>query len=231
LILSTTMLMRQKSPPQRALALDILRSATQVKPEAPPPARMPTARMPTATAPTLVPIPTQPAPAPPTEPAHPTASTQPAGERQLIVALPDRAWQLTVDQPGLQVLTDETSRDRRARHVAAVDPATGLNISIFLEPAPFMGDARVARSFFFDRLKRSPLRIADDRFTDMPADIARVDYQLPDARQRHANLYLSREGIWIDVHLSVEDPENQKLPLIDDLARRLRLDPKPPAEK
>jgi hypothetical protein len=222
LVLSTTMLMHEKNPPQRATGLDVLASATQVKSEAIAAAATPS--LPAAAGAATEPTGTLPAPSA-TSPAP-----QPAAAQRLAVSLPDRMWQLSLDQGALQVLEDEMSPDHKARHLSAVDSNTGVNISIFLEPAATMGDAKVARSFFFDRLKRSPLQIREDKFTDLGA-VARVDYVLPDANQRHANLYFAKEGIWIDVHISVEDLKGEKRSLIDDLARSVRIEPKPAVHK
>ena len=159
-----------------------------------------------------------------------TPTSQPANDNRLFVSLPDRTWQLAIGQSNLQILQDEMSPDRRARHVSAVDPNTGMNIAIFLEPAATIGDVRLARSFFFDRLRCSPLQIREDKFTEQ-GDIARVDYLLPDVNQRHANLYISKEGIWVDVHISVEDAQNEKLPLIDEIAKSVRIEAKARATK
>jgi hypothetical protein len=222
LILSTTMLMHERNPPQRAIGLEMLAGATQER-------GAPIATAPSSsTAPSTNPIAEVPAPPLPSPSTAP--SSQPAAPQRLAVALPDRMWQLSLDQGALQVLEDEMSPDRKARHVSAVDANSGVNISIFLEPAATMGDAKVARSFFFDRLKRSPLQARDDKFTDI-GDVARVDYLLPDANQRHANLYLAKEGIWIDVHISVEDAKNEKQALIDEIARSVRIERKPAVHK
>lgn len=230
LILSTTMLMHERNPSQRAAAIDVLAKAMQVKsdPIAVAPPSSPATAPNTADAiGSIGQTPTAPPPAPPPTTAP---TSQPARATRLAISLPDRAWQLALDQRGLQVLEDEMSPDRKARHLSAVDSETGVNVSIFLEPAATIGDAKVARSFFFERLRRSPMQIRDDRFTDM-GDIARVDYMLPDANQRHANLYLSKEGIWIDVHISVEDAKNEKQSLIDEIARSVRIEAKRASSK
>jgi len=124
LILSATMLMHERNPPQRAVALEMLASAAQVKAATP--------------------------------------STQPTANSRLAVSLPDRKWQITLDHPGLNVLEDEMSPDQHARHLSAIDPSNGVNISIFLEPSVTIGDAKTTRQFYFDRLKRSPLMIRED---------------------------------------------------------------------
>lgn len=187
LILSTTMLMHEKNPPQRAAALAMLAGASQASAAAP--------------------------------------GTQPAANSRLAASLPDRKWQITLDRSGLKILEDEMSPDQHARQLSAIDPASGANISIFLEPAVTIGDARTTRQFYFDRLKRSPLMIREDKFTEV-GDIARVDYLLPDINQRHVNLYMAKEGMWVDVHISVEDAKNERQGLIDEIAKSVKLEVK-----
>ncbi|CAN5428124.1 hypothetical protein BH09PLA1_BH09PLA1_37670 [soil metagenome] len=187
LILSTTMLMHEKNPPQRATALAVLSGASQ-----------------SSGAP---------------------ASTQATPQQKLAVSLPDRSWQIAIDSPGLKILEDEMSPDQHARHLSAIDPASGVNVSIFLEPAATIGDARTTRLFFFERLKRSPLLIREDKFIEA-GDAARVDYVLPDTNQRHANVYFSKEAVWVDVHISVEDLKGEKQSLIDEIARSVKLEPR-----
>lgn len=236
LILSTTMLMHERNPPERAKAIEVLAGATHAKPTRVAVAPQPSPQPPTSTAPVAPPVaqlPAQPSAQPPAsnDPPSTAPTSQPAnGANRLAVSLPDKTWQLVLDRADLQILQDEIAPNRRARHVAAVEPGSGVHISIFLEPAATIGDARLARSFFFDRLKRSPLQIRDDKFSEI-GEIARVDYLLPDANQRHANLYISREGVWIDVHISVEDAKNEKLALIDEIAKAVRVESKPRATK
>ncbi|MBC8105712.1 MAG: hypothetical protein H7Z14_03910 [Anaerolineae bacterium] len=190
LILSTTMLMHEKNPPQRAIALQMLAAASQVSAVSP--------------------------------------STQHAANARLAVSLPDRKWQIALDHPGLNVLEDEMSPDKHARHLSAIDSTNGVNVSIFLEPAVTIGDAKTTRQFYFDRLKRSPLMIREDKFSEA-GDIARVDYLLPDINQRHVNLYIAKEGVWVDVHISVEDVKNERQGLIDQIAKSVKLEAKEPA--
>jgi len=159
------------------------------------------------------------------------ATTQAAAPQTVSIALADRNWQLSLNAPNLKLVRDETSPDKHARQIVAIDPQQNLTVSIFFEPSATIGDAKVARQFYFERLKHSPILMREDKFTDGPNDSARADYVIPDLDQHNVNLYLAKEGVWIDVHLSMEfakpDQEQQQQAALDEIVKSVRIENKP----
>ena len=159
-----------------------------------------------------------------------TTTTRPTEPKpNLAFALPGRNWSVVLD-PGelrLQTVEDQLSTDGRARRAHATDPARGVSVSVFLEPAANpAGDARAARDFYLNRLRNSPIPMKDAKVADEfggSRDFAVLTYAVPDANQKHFNLYASRDGVWVDVHFAIPLDSPGADGAMDALARSARI--------
>jgi hypothetical protein len=231
LLLNATILAHEKESPHRRAALDMLLNARQVAPSAPgsqPPATQPAPPAP-ATSPATSISPAPVAPPPPTTAASdaPAPVTGPlVVPGRFVAALPARDWAVLIDGAiDLQVLDDRVSPDGRSRQILAFDSHRGVTVSVYLEPAPQPdGDSKAAREFYLGRLRGSPMPMRDVKTTEQPP-FAVLEYVVPDRNQKHVNLYLSREGVWVDVHLSSPlDLGNVADAVLEELKRSVRVD-------
>ena len=97
----------------------------------------------------------------------------------------------------------------------------GWAVSIFFEPSQKPGDATVARGFYEERLKRSPLDRADVKLGG-DGKKATCTYMIKEIEQKHINVYLVREAVWVDVHISKIEfgPKDQKM--LDEIVGSIR---------
>jgi hypothetical protein len=87
--------------------------------------------------------------------------------------------------------------------------ATGLRLTIVMEPAAREGDARDCRKHYWRRARRSPIAKTDVLLSERD-DMAIVEYMAQEyggvaLRRKNVNAYLARDGIWIAIHLSKND--------------------------
>jgi hypothetical protein len=151
------------------------------------------------------------------------AATQPATRpaKQLRVAAPNGKFELVMDQRDLQMLDEQTHEKSKSIMAANED---GWAVSIFLEPAAKAGDAKVARTFYEERMKRSPLPREE---LTMGGDTkkATTQYVIKDLEQKNINVYMVNEGYWIDVHISKTEFAPPERKMFDELVGSIRVEP------
>jgi S1-C subfamily serine protease len=152
---------------------------------------------------------------------------RPAGTIKLF--LPNTTWVLEIPAMGFAVQRDTTRPDGHGRSILAVDKATGLNLSVFLDRVPSSADSKQCRQFYWERLQRSPLKREQIKMSER-GTMALLEYTVRDAgpvlqlpedvrkllgefEQRHLNAYHAWGGVCIDIHLSkVVKPGDQAPP-------------------
>src|SRR5947209_8256576 len=105
----------------------------------------------------------------------------------------------------------------------AVNQETGINLSVFMEPAPKAGDSTVVRDTYWGRAKQSPMK-KEGITLGKVGDYATVQYIVPDVeglpiQQKNMNLYLAHDGVWVDVHLSKVQFTDKDQALFDAIAK------------
>jgi hypothetical protein len=212
MLLNVTIMTHQKDSPQRRAAIELVSGAHQVA----------------AGSAVIAPAATTPSPAAATQAT--TQPTLPATRPQapspgLVAALPERSWSILLDVPELQPVEDQVSADGRSRRIFAVDARRPINVSIYLEPAPNpSADSKGVREFYLNRLLASPMPMKDVRASEM-GEFAVLQYVVPDLNQKHVNLYLCRDGVWVDVHFSaMRDPGAQADAALDALMNSVRVE-------
>ena len=149
------------------------------------------------------------------------AATQPAATAasgDLRIAAPGGKWNLVLKKAGFEDVQEQSSGRAKMASAANED---GWALSIFFEPSQKPGDATVARGFYEERLKRSPLDRADMKLGG-DGKKATCTYMIKEIEQKHINVYLVREAVWVDVHISKIEfgPRDQKM--LDEIVSSIR---------
>ena len=134
------------------------------------------------------------------------AAVQPVFAAPLSLSLPELPWALEIAAPGFAVEEKEIAPGGEAARLMAVNGATGVILSAFLEKAPGAGDAQACREHYWSRARQSPFRKEQIRLSET-GPLAVVEYLVPDhlgmkVDQKNLNAYLAEGGYWMDVHLS-----------------------------
>ncbi len=122
------------------------------------------------------------------------------------ITLPDLKWSIPFNTTGYAVKENNISRDGNIRFVSMVNDSTQMFVSVRLEQAPSEGDMTACREYYWKKEEQSPVKkyytsfsVADDKaFADymvMTRDGAAV-------KQKNINVYMSKDGYWIDIHLA-----------------------------
>jgi hypothetical protein len=152
------------------------------------------------------------------------ATTQPAAAGavgDLRIAAPGGKWNLVLKQAGFEDVQEQSSG--RAKMASAVND-DGWALSIFFEPSQKPGDATVARGFYEERLKRSPLDRADVKLSG-DGKKAICTYMIKEIEQKHVNVYLVRDAVWVDVHISKVEFGSKDQKMLDELLSSIRIEP------
>ena len=154
------------------------------------------------------------------------ATTKPAAAAGPATTIdsPDGKWTLTI--PGTwTVADDQKSGDGKSREVTATSADGSETMTVFLEPAAkAKGDAKAARDFYLNRMKRNPLGM-DHLKKDAVGDVATLDYDQGPAelKMHNLNAYVARDGVWVDVHVSkVGWDEKADRPTFDAVVKGLK---------
>ncbi|MFC1453286.1 tetratricopeptide repeat protein [Verrucomicrobiota bacterium] len=120
--------------------------------------------------------------------------------------MPELPWSLEIAAPGFEVEETEIAPSGDAARLQAVNKATGVILSAFLEKAPKKGDSKACREHYWNRAKQSPFKKEHIRMRES-GPLAAVEYSVPDllgkgGSQRNLNAYVAEGEYWMDVHLS-----------------------------
>jgi hypothetical protein len=130
------------------------------------------------------------------------AGARPASEAPFALRLPDKPWRLLVQLSGFE-MEPVQQRPGGARALGVAE-SSGLTVSLTLASSPQDPTAKSCRDHdWAGRQKGTPLR--EDTQLSAEKDTARVDFLVPSAdgsREKHALLYLQRDGVCAVVHLS-----------------------------
>ncbi len=145
------------------------------------------------------------------------------------LAFPGKAWSLVVDLPGCKMKRPQVYDEGTGVVIEGLNKKTGMNVSIFMEKAPRPGDARVCRDFYWKRLQEAPLPMHTGkvRFT-VRADKAIIDSVDPDfmgtnVGRKNVNAYMSHDGVWVDIHLSMLPYTAQDARLFEEILGSVRI--------
>lgn len=159
----------------------------------------------------------------------PAPSAETAGEA-VNLTLPQLNWVLEIGAPGLVIEEKEVADSKEAARFFGTDEKTGVIMSAFLEKADHPGDAKECRAFYWARGRKSPTK-KDGISMSESGGMAILEYLVPEEQgitvnHKNLNAYLSRDGYWIDIHLSKMrfTPPEEKL--FKDILARVKIRPK-----
>lgn len=141
----------------------------------------------------------------------------------------DNDWALKIDLKKFSIQKNEYVYERSFRNIYAFRE-NGLIVSVFIEPAAQEGDSSVARQYYTERLSQSPLAKTQVK-TSEKGDIAFYEYFVPkfrdqDINQQHMNMYIARDNLWIDIHISKINYSHADRALFDAVINSVKIEPK-----
>ena len=151
-----------------------------------------------------------------TRPAAAAAAA--AAANDLRIGAPGGKWELVLNRAGFEDVQEQSAG--RSKQAAAANE-DGWALSIFLEPSQKVGDATVVRAFYQDLLKRSPLPRADIKMAG-DGKKATCEYMIKEIEQKNINVYIVREGVWIDVHISKVEFGAKDQKMLDEIVKSIR---------
>jgi hypothetical protein len=137
-------------------------------------------------------------------------------------------WELVLPVKGFEVTNDQISKDTKMRQFMATNADTGVEMSVFMEPADKPGDSSTVRDVYWARAKQSPFKKEKIKLAKA-GDYATVEYIVPSLEgvplnQKNMNIYVAHAGVWIDVHLSKVQYTEKDQPLFDEIVKGLKFE-------
>lgn len=138
------------------------------------------------------------------------------------------AWELVLPVKGFEVTDDQISKARKSRQFMGTNQNTGVEMSVFMEPAPKAGDSSTVREVYWGRGKQSPMKKENIKL-GKAGDYATVEYIVPSVEgvplnQKNVNVYIAHAGVWIDVHLSKVQYTEKDQALFDEIVKGLKIE-------
>lgn len=146
------------------------------------------------------------------------------GEDSVIrLFLPGKNWALEINIEGFKLKENLLDFDGEARRFFAENENKNVLISAFLEKAYKEGDSKVCREYYWNKIKegsakdkKSP-KLEEIRMWE-EGDRAMLEYTIKEfeglkINQKHLNLFMTKEDIWIHIHLSkvLYEPEDENI--------------------
>ena len=136
----------------------------------------------------------------------PVARAAERAPETVTLALPRLHWVLEIGAPGFVLTTKERIDSNGSARLFGSNEKTGVMMSAFLEKADHPGDAKECRAFYWEQAKKSPMK-KDDFSMSESGGMAILEYIVKEfagvkVHQKNMNVYLSRDGYWVDIHLS-----------------------------
>lgn len=129
-----------------------------------------------------------------------------AARDKIHLTMPDLDWALEIDCPTFEIQKGDFNPDGPSWRLMAKDQRTEVIMSIFVEPAAGDGDYKACRDYYWPLVESSPV-IEENIIFSERGEMAIVEYIIKRFRglkinQKNFNVYMARDGFWIDIHLS-----------------------------
>ncbi len=141
----------------------------------------------------------------------------------------DNDWVLKIDLKKFSIQKNEYVYEKSFRNIYAFHD-NGLIVSVFVELAAQEGDSTVARQYYTEKLSQSPLAKTQEKMSEK-GDAAIYEYFVPKFReqeinQQHLNMYIARDNLWIDIHISKINYSHADRALFDAVINSVKIEPK-----
>ena len=132
--------------------------------------------------------------------------TAPLNNSKILAALPGLKWALSINGDNFNLKKDRLKKDGNGRMLYLLNRENGIIMSVFIEKAPLKGDESTCRKYYWNKTKKSSLKKTNIKLSKFKR-IALLEYIIPfyqgiKINQKNINAYLSKDGYWIDIHLS-----------------------------
>ncbi len=159
--------------------------------------------------------------------SFPDAHSEEVSKQTLCLTFPHLSWSLEIEAPNFVLKVKDYNSAGTGTRFFATNEKTGVVMSAYLEKAAKEGDAKECRTYYWDRAKESPWK-KDDLKMRESGDIALLEYLVKEIEgrelnQKNLNAYLSKDGYWIDIHLSKVDFKPGEKSLFKDILKNVRL--------
>lgn len=137
--------------------------------------------------------------------------------------LPSKTWVIEVNIEGFKIEENSLSYDGEARRFFAKNENKNLFISALLEKAKVSGDSKTCREYYWNEIKKNmsqkkdlpepeEIKIWEEGDRAMLENIVK-EFKGIKINQKHLHVFMTKEDIWIHIHLSKVDykPEDEKL--------------------
>lgn len=138
-----------------------------------------------------------------------TSSAQERTDHTQKLHLPETTWALEVSLPDFSVSRNVLSQDGSAARLDASIESKGFMLTIMLATAPQEATSKELRELGANALKKSPVEKDGFKLSEY-REFPMLEYLVKEFRgvklnQKHYNAYVSRDGVWVDIHLSKTD--------------------------
>lgn len=149
-----------------------------------------------------------------------------AATNNLYLATPGSSWSLEIDASGFTLQQKDLSQDGTAARLMAENKSNGVILSAFLEKAAGPGDAKACREYYWKDAQKSPFK-KDDIEMSEAGSVALVEYLVKEhlgirVNQKNLNAYLSHNGYWVDVHISMADFKSGDEATLQSIVKSIR---------
>jgi hypothetical protein len=143
------------------------------------------------------------------------ATARPEGSGGFSIVYPGKPWSLVLTLQGFRMQRRPADPGSPSILASGSQRASGMRVSILMEPAARKGGAVACRKHYWKLARRSPIDKTGVTLSERD-DMAMVEYMAEEyggvaLRQKNVNAYLERDGVWIAIHLWKSDyrPDDQ----------------------
>lgn len=160
----------------------------------------------------------------------PVAHAAETGGETVALTLPQLKWVLEIGAPGFVLREKEVTKSKESARFFADNDKTGVIMSAFLEKADHPGDAKECRAFYVARGESNPVKQEDISLSES-GGMALREYSHKRIKgvlcnQKNFNAYLSRDGYWVDIHLSKVEFKPVEEKLFKEILENVKFRPK-----
>ena len=140
------------------------------------------------------------------------------------------SWSMSFPEEGLKQEQEKIRPDGKAIYYMFTNKSTGLNASIFIEPAVDFDDPVPYRDKYWEGQKQRYSNAKNIRKTENE-NYAVIEYLVPEfygvkLDQQHMNAMFVEDGYWIDVHLSKVGFKSEEKKFFDDFLNSIKFERK-----
>lgn len=143
-------------------------------------------------------------------------------------SLPIIDWSLSVDLSDYTIEKNYIAPDGSNRNILVRNENLGLTVSVYIEKARTEGDHIACRKYYWGRTALMPMEKSNIQLYEKQ-NIAFVEFDIKEEKGKELNYhslnaFLSKDGYWVDVHISKTSYSEDDKPLFDNVVNTIRID-------